>query len=249
MQNDISIPDSTSSTIKLLQISIAVAGVWLLLQGWVWIQQQGKLLLQQQSTQLTQETLVTLSHTAAYLIENDQLDGLEQLTQHIAQSPYLHDVVVYDANGVRLSESSGSEPARLLYAPQHKVELQPMVQEIYQGKQLLGYIKISLKQDTGFNAVSSAWHAMMEQVLWMLALAALVVSSANVLLLDEPTNNLDPASRAEILGALAEYQGSVIMVSHDEGAVQALKPERVILLPDGDEDLWKEEYFDLVAID
>jgi ATPase subunit of ABC transporter with duplicated ATPase domains len=82
-----------------------------------------------------------------------------------------------------------------------------------------------------------------------LALATLVISAANVLLLDEPTNNLDPASRAEILGALGEYQGAVIMVSHDEGAVQALKPERVILLPDGDEDLWKEDYFDLVAID
>ena len=36
-------------------------------------------------------------------------------------------------------------------------ELQPMVQEIFQGDQLLGYIKISLKQDTGFSAVSSAW--------------------------------------------------------------------------------------------
>ena len=35
-----------------------------------------------------------------------------------------------------------------------------------------------------------------------LALATLVVSSANVLMLDEPTNNLDPASREEILGAL-----------------------------------------------
>jgi ATPase subunit of ABC transporter with duplicated ATPase domains len=82
-----------------------------------------------------------------------------------------------------------------------------------------------------------------------LALATLVVSAANVLLLDEPTNNLDPASRNEILAALGEYQGSVILVSHDEGAVQALKPERVILLPDGDEDIWKDEYFDLVAID
>ncbi len=38
-----------------------------------------------------------------------------------------------------------------------------------------------------------------------LALATLVVSSANVLLLDEPTNNLDPASRAEVLSAIKNY--------------------------------------------
>ena len=40
-----------------------------------------------------------------------------------------------------------------------------------------------------------------------LALAMLVVSSANVLLLDEPTNNLDPVSRAEVLGAIRRYRG------------------------------------------
>ncbi|WP_016907244.1 ABC-F family ATP-binding cassette domain-containing protein [Streptomyces xiaopingdaonensis] len=81
-----------------------------------------------------------------------------------------------------------------------------------------------------------------------LALATLVVSSANVLLLDEPTNNLDPASREEILGALRTYTGSVVLVTHDEGAVEALQPERIILLPDGVEDLWSAEYADLVAL-
>src|SRR5690606_37480877 len=65
-----------------------------------------------------------------------------------------------------------------------------------------------------------------------LALATLVVSSANVLLLDKPTNNLDPASRAEVLGALHGYTGAVVMVTHDAGAVEALSPERVVLLPD-----------------
>jgi ATPase subunit of ABC transporter with duplicated ATPase domains len=81
-----------------------------------------------------------------------------------------------------------------------------------------------------------------------LALATLVVSSANVLMLDEPTNNLDPASREEILGALRTYRGAVILVTHDEGAVDALAPERLILLPDGVEDLWNDEYADLVAL-
>jgi ATPase subunit of ABC transporter with duplicated ATPase domains len=81
-----------------------------------------------------------------------------------------------------------------------------------------------------------------------LALATLVVSSANVLLLDEPTNNLDPASREEILGALHTFTGAVVLVTHDEGAVQALEPERIIMLPDGVEDLWNDEYADLVAL-
>ncbi len=81
-----------------------------------------------------------------------------------------------------------------------------------------------------------------------LALATLVVSSANVLLLDEPTNNLDPASREEILGALRTFKGAIVLVTHDEGAVDALTPERVLLLPDGVEDLWGADYADLIAL-
>jgi len=81
-----------------------------------------------------------------------------------------------------------------------------------------------------------------------LALAMIVVSGANVLLLDEPTNNLDPASREEILDALAHYAGSVVLVSHDEGAVEALNPERVLILPDGVEDHWNKDYADLISL-
>ena len=81
-----------------------------------------------------------------------------------------------------------------------------------------------------------------------LALAMIVVSGANVLLLDEPTNNLDPASREEILDALAHYEGAVVLVSHDEGAVEALNPERVLILPDGVEDHWSRDYLDLISL-
>jgi ATPase subunit of ABC transporter with duplicated ATPase domains len=81
-----------------------------------------------------------------------------------------------------------------------------------------------------------------------LALAVLVVSGANVLLLDEPTNNLDPASREEVLGALRSFRGAIVLVTHDEGAVEALSPERVIVLPDGVEDAWSEDFADLVAL-
>ncbi len=81
-----------------------------------------------------------------------------------------------------------------------------------------------------------------------LALAGLVSSAANVLLLDEPTNNLDPASREQVLDALRRYEGSVVLVTHDPGAVEALEPERVILLPDGTEDLWSDDYRELVEL-
>ncbi len=81
-----------------------------------------------------------------------------------------------------------------------------------------------------------------------LALAGLVASTANVLLLDEPTNNLDPASREQVLDALRSYRGAVVLVTHDPGAAEALHPQRVVLLPDGTEDFWSEDYADLIEL-
>jgi ATPase subunit of ABC transporter with duplicated ATPase domains len=81
-----------------------------------------------------------------------------------------------------------------------------------------------------------------------LALAGLVASTANVLLLDEPTNNLDPASREQVLDALRSYTGAVVLVTHDPGAAEALDPQRVVLLPDGTEDHWSQEYRDLIEL-
>ncbi|HET9540044.1 MAG TPA: ABC-F family ATP-binding cassette domain-containing protein [Candidatus Limnocylindria bacterium] len=81
-----------------------------------------------------------------------------------------------------------------------------------------------------------------------LALAGLVASTANVLLLDEPTNNLDPASREQVLDALRSYMGAVVLVTHDPGAAEALDPQRVVLLPDGTEDFWSEDYRDLIEL-
>ncbi len=42
-------------------------------------------------------------------------------------------------------------------------------------------------------------------------------------------------------------RGAIVLVTHDEGAVEALNPERVLLMPDGDEDLWNDSYLELVA--
>jgi ATPase subunit of ABC transporter with duplicated ATPase domains len=69
-----------------------------------------------------------------------------------------------------------------------------------------------------------------------------------VLLLDEPTNNLDPQSREAVAGALENWKGSIIMVSHDEEFVERLNPTKVILLPDGEVDYFSPEWLELVSL-
>ena len=81
-----------------------------------------------------------------------------------------------------------------------------------------------------------------------LALAQLVAGRHNLLLLDEPTNNLDPPSRDAVAEALASWPGSMVIVSHDVGFVEALDPQRALLLPEGQLDWWSDELLELVAL-
>jgi ATPase subunit of ABC transporter with duplicated ATPase domains len=64
-------------------------------------------------------------------------------------------------------------------------------------------------------------------------LVQFALSRANLLLLDEPTNNLDPRSRERLTEALAEYAGTMLVVSHDLPLLSKLSIDKTLRLGDG----------------
>ena len=69
-----------------------------------------------------------------------------------------------------------------------------------------------------------------ERARLMLALATL--DKPNLLILDEPTNHLDIDARNELLTALNDFDGAVILVSHDRRLIEATA-DRLLLVADG----------------
>lgn len=66
------------------------------------------------------------------------------------------------------------------------------------------------------------------------ALAKLSMSGVNLLLLDEPTNHLDPETQYLIAEVFKDYQGTMIVVSHNLDFVDNLGIERTLILPTGE---------------
>ncbi|TCS39553.1 ATP-binding cassette subfamily F protein 3 [Paucimonas lemoignei] len=65
-----------------------------------------------------------------------------------------------------------------------------------------------------------------------LALALIVWQRPNLLLLDEPTNHLDLATREALTEALAQFEGTLVLVSHDRHLLRATT-DQFIIVADG----------------
>ncbi len=66
------------------------------------------------------------------------------------------------------------------------------------------------------------------------ALAKLALTGANLLILDEPTNHLDPQTREIIAQTFKDYEGTMLVVSHNVDFVDNLGIERMLMLPSGE---------------
>lgn len=66
------------------------------------------------------------------------------------------------------------------------------------------------------------------------ALAKLALTGANLLILDEPTNHLDPQTQEIIAKTFRDYEGTMLVVSHNIEFVDNLGIERMLMLPSGE---------------
>lgn len=66
-----------------------------------------------------------------------------------------------------------------------------------------------------------------------ISLAKIALTKANTLLLDEPTNHLDPMTSIIIADTFKDYEGTLLVVSHNLEFVDNLNINRMLLLPSG----------------
>ena len=81
-----------------------------------------------------------------------------------------------------------------------------------------------------------------------LALALITREAPHLLILDEPTNHLDVDAREALVQALNDYEGAVILISHDRHMVE-LTADRLVLVDDGTAEDYSgsiEDYIDFV---
>lgn len=77
-----------------------------------------------------------------------------------------------------------------------------------------------------------------------LSLLKIMLKKANLLLLDEPTNHLDPETQKIIGQNFADYEGTIILVSHNKNFVNQIGIDRMLILPSGKITNYSDELLD-----
>lgn len=89
------------------------------------------------------------------------------------------------------------------------------------------YAKLLITDDMVFKKIKELSGANRAKVVF----AIMMLERANVLILDEPTNHLDYIAKEELSRALKEYDGTIIMVSHDRYLLNNVASKIIEVLP------------------
>ena len=125
------------------------------------------------------------------------------------------------------------------YHAQHRVDLDPVasiIDEVHKVRPkaeltaLRGYLgRFLFTGDDIFKSIGNLSGGEQTRV----ALAKLILSGANFLILDEPTNHLDIPSRAAFEQALKEFEGTIMIVTHDRYLLKKLATQ-ILLIAGGE---------------
>ena len=153
---------------------------------------KGDRLLEENAQVLADNLLLQTSHSASWYIISNDIHSLEHLTESALKSEYIYEMVIYDTQGIVLSQSNSALPTKERFSSTSFTALQhldpiPYVSEIEDDDgNLLGYVRVTLLraelQETAINVFT--------QISKQIAVIILIAMLIGYLL----TNGLKPFS-------------------------------------------------------
>lgn len=117
--------------------------------------------------------------------------------------------------------------------PFDKSPCQYIVDDINKGKQVMTPLKATshlIGYGLNLQQVNGPISALNPGARARLILAEFAMRGVNTLVLDEPTNHLDEEALRELLATLVDFEGTILVVSHNRAFLEELKPTRTMLL-------------------